>query len=122
MWPFPRKKPAGLAEEPVVVEPAPLVTVGAPEPEPVAEPDPCQPGSLYHGRVAYVNGGHYPVPVDEAGVELGPDLDHRLLWIDPEPDNPAETAVGYVFAAPDDPTHEHLYHKRHVDLIEEQPS
>jgi hypothetical protein len=66
-------------------------------------------GDIYGGTVAYVDGAHYPV-YDEAA---GPDLRHRLRWVDlPEPGH-------FEFAAVDDPTHEHVYHRQHVEVVPE---
>jgi hypothetical protein len=121
--PFWKKKPA-------LPEADPALDV---EPEPELEPELANPAALvytvqvpehtgpqvgdrYLGAVCFANGSHYPILVED-GVEVGPDWDHRLLWIDSDPTNPAETPdAHYEYAAADAPTHLHLYHQREVSV------
>lgn len=82
----------------------------------VAEPDPSMAGQRYDGPVMYdcATNFHYPVIVKDGVEQI--DWKHPLSWFDdPDVDEITDDAH-YEYAAPDAPTHLHVYHRQHVEV------
>ena len=72
---------------------------------------------VYNGPVCFVDGKHYAVKFDRHGNEVGPDFKKPLFWEDPDAGSLVTSVRGhYRPMEKNDPSHEHVYHAKTVEL------
>ena len=73
--------------------------------------DPTTPGNPFLGAVCFREGFFYPMLTDEAGSEIGPNLEKPLIWV--------HDFNHHVYAAPTDPSHFHSYGLNVSEIVPE---